>query len=59
MALLDEQIVEEWLNSKQFFTIRGIRYGNNHETDLLACKLQGNEVECWHVEVHVSYIPVS
>ena len=59
MALLDEQIVEEWLNSKRFFTIRGIKYGNNREADLLACRLQDNKVECWHVEVHVSYEPVS
>jgi hypothetical protein len=59
MALLDEQIVEEWLNSRNFFTIRGIKYGNNREADLLACRLQDNKVECWHVEVHVSYEPVS
>lgn len=58
MALLDEQIVEEWLNSNNFFTIRGIKYGNN-EIDLLACRLKNKKVECWHVEVQVSYSPVS
>jgi hypothetical protein len=58
MALLDEQIVEEWLNSKNFLTIRGIRYGNN-EIDLLACRFQNKNLECWHVEVQVSYTPVS
>jgi hypothetical protein len=58
MALLDEQIVEEWLNSQNFFTVRGIKYGNN-EIDLLACRFKNKKVECWHVEVQVSYSPVS
>jgi len=35
MALLDEQLVEEWLNTQQFFTMRGIKCGVD-EIDLLA-----------------------
>ncbi len=59
MALLDEQIVEEWLNSNNFFTIRGVKYGNNNEIDLLACRNQPNQSEYWHVEVQISYSPVA
>jgi hypothetical protein len=32
MALLDEQLVEEWLNRQNFFTMRGIKCG----VDLIA-----------------------
>ena len=27
MSLLDEQIVEEWLNRQGFFTMRGVKVG--------------------------------
>jgi len=37
MALLAEEIVEEWLNHQGNFTIRGIKLGVN-EIDLLAVK---------------------
>jgi hypothetical protein len=58
MALLDEQLVEEWLNRKQFFTMRGIKCGVD-EIDLLAVKYdQHGSAEHWHVEVQVSYRPV-
>ena len=58
MALLDEQLVEEWLNRQQFFTMRGIKCGVD-EIDLLAIKhnTQGATVH-WHVEVQVSYRPI-
>lgn len=35
MALLAEEIVEEWLNRQGYFTIRGIKMGVQ-EIDLLA-----------------------
>lgn len=56
MALLDEQLVDEWLNRKGFFTMRGLRAGND-EIDLLAVRMI-EQVECWHVEVQVSYRPI-
>lgn len=57
MALLDEQLVEEWLNRKNFFTIRGIKCGVD-EIDLLAVQHGANANECWHVEVQVSFRPI-
>ena len=57
MALLDEQLVEEWLNRNQFFTIRGIKCGVD-EIDLLALKYIDGVPEYWHVEVQVSFRPV-
>lgn len=57
MALLDEQLVEEWLNRKKFFTIRGIKCGID-EIDLLAVKHDADTNECWHVEVQVSFRPI-
>jgi hypothetical protein len=57
MALLDEQIVEEWLNRKHFFTMRGIKCGVD-EIDLLALRHKENMAELWHVEVQVSYRPI-
>jgi hypothetical protein len=57
MALLDEQLVEEWLNSKNFFTMRGIKLGND-EIDLLAHKSIDGVDEYWHIEVQISYRPI-
>jgi hypothetical protein len=57
MALLDEQLVEEWLNRQKFFTMRGIKSGND-EIDLLAIRSTPEGLECWHVEVQISYRPV-
>lgn len=57
MALLDEQLVEEWLNRQNFFTIRGIKCGVD-EIDLLAIRPISQGMECWHVEVQISYRPV-
>lgn len=58
MALLDEQLVEEWLNRQNFFTMRGIKSGND-EIDLLAIRPKPEGLECWHVEVQISYRPVN
>lgn len=59
MALLAEEIVEEWLNRKGYFTIRGIKIGV-HEIDLLAVKwLKNGKAECRHIEVQASMRPVS
>ena len=57
MALLDEQLVEEWLNRNQFFTMRGIKCGVG-EIDLLALKYLDGVVESRHVEVQVSFRPI-
>lgn len=59
MSLLDEQLVDEWLNRKNFFTIRGIKTGVD-EIDLLAIreKAEPAETERWHVEVQVSFRPI-
>lgn len=59
MALLAEEIVEEWLNRLGYFTIRGIKMGVQ-EIDLLAVKWQTDgTTECRHVEVQASMRPVS
>ena len=58
MALLDEQLVEEWLNRQNFFTMRGIKSGND-EIDLLAIRPKPEGLEWWHVEVQISYRPVN
>jgi len=54
MALLDEQIVEEWLNRKCYFTMRGIKSGLN-EIDILAIKPVNKTIECLHVEVQIGF----
>ena len=58
MALLAEELVEEWLNRSGYFTIRGIKLGV-HEIDLLAVKQFHSGPECRHVEVQASVRPVS
>ena len=58
MALLAEEIVEEWLNRRGYFTIRGAKTGV-HELDILAIKPAGKRLECRHVEVQASSNPVS
>lgn len=59
MALLAEEIVEEWLNRQGYFTIRGIKMGVQ-EIDLLAIKWQADgKMECRHIEVQASMRPVS
>lgn len=59
MALLAEEIVEEWLNRQGYFTIRGIKIGV-HEIDMLAVRFKdGDKPECRHIEVQASMRPVS
>jgi hypothetical protein len=58
MALIAEEIVQEWLNRKGYFTIRGIKLGN-HEIDILAVKANGQKLDCRHVEVQVSHNPIA
>lgn len=59
MALLAEEVVEEWLRRAGYFTIRGVKIGV-HEVDLLAVRHRaGLEPECRHVEVQASVRPVS
>ena len=58
MALLAEELVEEWLNRQGYFTIRGIKLGVQ-EIDLLAVKPKDGKVECRHIEVQASMRPVS
>lgn len=57
MALLDEQLVEEWLNRNRFFTMRGLKCGVD-EIDLLALRYDNGIPEYLHVEVQVSYRPI-
>lgn len=59
MALLAEEIVEEWLNCRGYFTIRGIKLGV-HEMDLLAVRFADDGgLECRHIEVQASMRPIS
>lgn len=58
MALLAEELVEEWLNRQGYFTIRGIKIGV-HEIDLLGIRLDGSSnPECRHIEVQASMRPI-
>ena len=57
MALLDEEIVEYWLNNKGFFCMRGVKSGLG-EIDFLAIKPTEQSFEAWHVEVQVSFRPI-
>jgi hypothetical protein len=58
MALIDEQLVEEWLNRQNFFTIRGIKSGID-EIDLLAIRHNADTTtDYWHTEVQVSFRPI-
>ena len=59
MALLAEELVEEWLNRQGFFTIRGIKVGGGHEIDLLGVRPTSSGLECRHVEVQASVRPAS
>lgn len=58
MALLAEELVEEWLNRMGYFTIRGVKIGV-HEIDLLAMRPVHGKLECRHIEVQASVRPVS
>lgn len=58
MAFLAEQLVDEWMNRRGFFTVRGIKEGVS-EIDLLGVKTTDGKLEGWHVKVQVSFRPVS
>lgn len=58
MALLAEELVEEWLNRHGYFTIRGVKLGV-HEIDLLAVRSTPTVLECRQFEVQASIRPVS
>lgn len=58
MALLAEEIVEEWLNRNGYFTVRGAKVGL-YEIDLLAIKKTGSKIVRRHIEVQASIRPVS
>jgi hypothetical protein len=58
MALLAEQLVDEWLNRIGFFTLRGIKSGVD-EIDLLGIRMSEGHLEGWHVECQVSFRPIS
>lgn len=57
MALLDEELVEYWLNNIGFFCMRGVKAGLG-EIDFLGLRRNENRFECWHVEVTVSFRPI-
>ena len=57
MALLDEEIVEYWLNNNGFFCMRGVKTGLG-EIDFLASRPNKTGLDCWHVEVTVSFRPI-
>jgi hypothetical protein len=57
MAFLAETLVDEWLNRKGFFTVRGLKDGVS-EIDLLGVRLGPNGLEGCHVEVQASFRPV-
>ncbi len=59
MALLAEELVEEWLNRQGYFTIRGVKIGVD-EIDFLAVRFDADgKPECRHIEVQASMRPVS
>ena len=57
MALLDEEVVEYWLNNMGFFCMRGVKTGLG-EIDFLAIRPKNGSLEYWHVEVTVSFHPI-
>jgi hypothetical protein len=57
--LLAEVVVEEWLNCRGYFTIRGVKLGND-EIDILAIRpLSNGNIERRHIEVSASTNPIS
>ena len=57
MALIAEEIVEEWLNRQGFFTIRGAKVGL-YEADILAIKPESAGYDARHYEITVSHNPI-
>jgi len=59
MSLLTEVVVEEWLNRQGYFTIRGVKLGND-EIDILAIRpLSNGNIERCHIEISTSTNPIS
>jgi len=58
MALIAEEVVEEWLNQRGYFTIRGIKLGVD-KMDILAVRLKDGEPDLRHCEVQASVNPIS
>jgi hypothetical protein len=58
MSLLAESLVDEWLNRRGFFTVRGMKHGVG-EIDLLGVRPNVSSLEAWHVEVTASFRPIS
>ena len=58
MALMAEELVQEWLNRQGFFTIRNVRV-RGHELDLLAVKRVADGTVCRHVEVNACVGPIN
>jgi hypothetical protein len=57
MSLLAETLVDEWLNRRGYFTVRGLKDGVS-EIDLLGIRPSSNALEACHVEVQISFRPV-
>ena len=57
MAFLAETLVDEWLNRKGYFTVRGLKDGVS-EIDLLGVRPGPKGLEACHVEVQASFRPV-
>ena len=54
-----EELVEEWLFQKEYFTVKNLRSKYNKEIDLLGVKFEPNgQTNLRHVEVSVSYNPI-
>ena len=59
MSALGEEVVQEWLNRDGYFTIRGIKIGND-EIDILAIRPRPDgQCERRHVEVQTSINAIS
>ena len=57
--LLAEDLVQEWLITKKYFTVKNLKSTNNKELDLLGVKFEeNNETSLIHVEVSVHYNPI-
>ena len=57
MALLYWEVFEYWLNNNGLFYMRGVKVGLG-EIDFLAVRPDNNKLECWQVEVTVSFRPI-
>jgi hypothetical protein len=57
LALLDEELVEYWLNNNGFFCMRGVKSGLG-EIDFLCIRPTSDGFEAWQVEVTVSFRPI-